>query len=277
MLDEIDVSLDNGDASPSEPEVEEVVYETTFDESFLNHVPEEHRPIVGKYVKDIDGKITKKFQEIHNQYKPYKELGEVEQLQRALHFTEHFQQNGEQVFAKMLKGFINHYGPENAYKELNRVLGLEVPEVSDNYIPEGGWEQEEPDPKDVQLQNVMSELEQLKAWRAEQQEQSEMAEAATQLDALIGQMHNARPDIPEEFMINGFAAGQNPQQILESWDSWFGGKANGQQPQQNSRPTPPIVGGQGGVPSSGQVDASKLDKQGRMNLAEQWLAAAQNQ
>lgn len=284
MPDEIDISLDGGtDASPSEPVVEETI-DYGLSESFLNQIPEEHRGIVGKYVKNWDGTVTKKFQDIHEQYKPYKELGELEELQRAAKFANEFRQNGEGMFGKMLKGFFETYG-DQAYARLNELMGIQTQQEAGEmaYNDDGEWEdfangEEEPDPRDIQLANMAEKLEQFEQWQAEQQEKAEMAEASSVLDNLVSQIHTARNDIPEEFILDGFAAMKNPQQIVESWDSWFGGRqTNGQQPVSTSRPLPPNVGGQGGVPSAGQVDVKSLDKQGRMALAEQWLANAQGQ
>ena len=54
------------------------------DYGFLKHLDPTERPVVEKYLKSIDGNITRRFQDIHSQYAPYKELGEVEQLRNAI-------------------------------------------------------------------------------------------------------------------------------------------------------------------------------------------------
>ena len=268
MPDELDLNIEGETASPATPPVEEL----TLGSQFLSNIPEQDRPIVQKYVKDWDGNVTKKMQALHEQYKPYKELGaDVEELKRAYAFTNNFRQNGPQMFGTMLKGFFEHYG-DNAYQELNRLLGIEAAAMSQD---QEQWQYtEEPDEDTIFRTQVQQELEELREFKQQYQQQQEHEAASRQFDQILQSVSQSRPDVPQQFIIQGFAAGEtNIQNILSSWDSYkeqFGG-------QQTSRPNPPVTGGQGGVPAQGQVDVSKLDKSGRMSLVEQMLAASQDQ
>lgn len=71
--------------TPVEPQLNEK------DWGFLKHLPEAERPIVEKYVKQVDANVTRRFQELHNSYAPYKELGEVEQLKNIVNLVNQMQ------------------------------------------------------------------------------------------------------------------------------------------------------------------------------------------
>lgn len=264
-MPELDASFD--DASPAEEPTENVeVVEDSLGNQFLSKIPEQDRPIVGKYVKDWDGNVTRKFQELQGQLKPYKELGAIEEIQKARQFYDVWQNNGEQVFGNLLKGFFQHYGDE-AYTKLNAMLGVEAMAEEQQ---EWEYETEEEDPRDVQIQNMQAELEEFKTWREQQENYVLEQQASSQLDEMIGAMHNARSDIPEKFILQGIAAGSNPEQIIAFYDELAANRGSQNTPRNTP---PPVMGGQGGVPS-GQVDVSKLDRKGRTALVAQFLEAA---
>lgn len=65
---------------------------------FLANIPDTDRPIVEKYVKDWDAGVTKKFQEIHGTYEPFKALGDLESLQQAVSLAELIDTNPQYVY-----------------------------------------------------------------------------------------------------------------------------------------------------------------------------------
>ena len=261
MPSEFDASLDEPSPAVSE---ESVVVEDSLGNQFLSKIPEQDRPIVGKYVKDWDGNVTRKFQELQGQLKPYKELGDLDQIRAAHNFYNNFRTNGNQMFGTMIKAFFEHYG-ETAGQELNRLLGIEMAQQ------EGDWEyqdEEEPDDNQIFQQNVVSEIEELRSFKETYEQQQLEAQLEKQVDSIVGAVHNARSDIPERFVLQGIASGATPEKIIAFYD-----EIRNSGSQQTSRNPPPIMGGQGGVPS-GQVDVSKLDAKGRKSLVAQYLAAS---
>lgn len=268
MPDELDASFES-DASPTE-DVVELTPEETLGNQFLSNIPEQDRPIVAKYVKDWDGKVTKKFQSIHDKYRPYKDMGELEELQKAYQFYGNFRSNGEQMFTQMLQGYIQHYGAD-APRMLMEALGVsDYQNGQQQSQDQWDYSQGEPTQQDVQFQNMQEELNQLREFQQQQIEFQQTQELEKQLDAILDQMHTARPDIPQEVLLQGIAAGIEPNTIVSNYDNLV--KSIGSQRQ---RPNPPTVmgAGQGGLPSS-QVDVAKLDAKGRKSLIEQYLAAS---
>lgn len=291
MPEPLNTSLNMPESSPdthqevAEPttasEAIEQAYSSAFfnGPEFLNKVPEQDRPIVAKYLQPVmqewDGGLTKKFQTHQEEIKRWKELGEYEELQRAKQIVNHFRTNGEKVFADMFKGWVETYGPEAIPKLQQLVYGeQQAPEMTDYQYGNGEFDEEESGPDDVWRNNIEQTVQQQQEMLQRFQEAEQERVAAEALDNVWNQVHTEHPDIPEWFFLQGIAAGVGPQDIINK----FGELTQGIGSQQNSRPNPPVVmgGGQGGIPS-GQVDAAKLDKKGRQALAEQWLAAAQQQ
>lgn len=267
----LDVSFE--EVSPGDQtETPELPSNTFFNQpEFLSSVPEQDRAIVQKYLKPVmsgwDAGINKKLEERANEVKKWSELGDYEEVQKARHFFNNFRTNGETIFAEMVKGYFQHYG-DQAPAKLNELLGVKVSDFQG--AEEYDYSEGEPDPNEVFQQNVMKELEEFRSWREEQQQAQVEQQLNTQLDNILGQMHTARPDIPQDYILQGISGGVDPQHIVDNYDALVKSISS----QQQSRPQPPIVmGGQGSIPS-GQVDVSKLDANGRKSAVEQWLAAS---
>lgn len=266
MDEQLDASFDDASPAPETTEETVEVVEDSLGNQFLSKIPEQDRQIVGKYVKDWDGNVTRKFQELRGQLKPYQELGELEQIQAAHNFYNNFRTNGTQMFGTMVKEFFKHYG-EEAPAQLEKLLGVTVSNQQEPVENEWDYSQEEPDETQVQLQNVQSELEQLREFRETYEQQQLESQLEKQVDSMVSAVHNQRSDIPERFVLQGIAAGAQPEAIIAFYDEI---RSSGSQ--QAPRNPPPIMGGQGGVPS-GQVDVSKLDSRGRKSAVVQFLAA----
>lgn len=71
-------------------------------DGFLKNVQEDHRPIVEQYIRDWDSGVTKRFQEIHSQYEPYKAFQEQgiqpEQLGLAIDVLQTLDSNPKQIY-----------------------------------------------------------------------------------------------------------------------------------------------------------------------------------
>lgn len=255
-------------ASPAEPTVE-LAPEETLGNQFLHGIPDQDRGIVAKYITDWDGKVTKRFQSIHDQYKPYKELGELEQLQAALNFQNNFRSNGNEVFKNMIQHWMQYHG-DNALPEMLKLLGAQNAEGPPQmtYTDDNGFDPgEPPDPRDIQLQNMQEKLDQFEQWQTAQEESRQLEEANKQLDSIVQNLHNQHGDFDDTYVITQIAAGATPEKAIEAYQNLVKGISS----QTPSRTPFKTMGGQGGVPS-GQVDVTKLDKVGRKAAVAQMLA-----
>lgn len=74
---------------------------------FLQRVDEADRATVEKYVKQWDAGVTRRFQELHGQYEPYKALGEPEQLQQAIAVMQLLEEQPQAIYQILLEDIQN--------------------------------------------------------------------------------------------------------------------------------------------------------------------------
>jgi hypothetical protein len=235
---------------------------------FLSKIPAQDRAVVGRYIKDWDAGVTKRFQDYSGRLKPYEALGPVDELTKYRQFAMNFRQNPEMMFKLMWEGLQEQYGDE-FQNQLARILEIEAQqEMSEQSFEQGnGYEQQEPDPNEVFQQNVVQELEELRAWRQEFEQSQVDAEEQVQLDSVLQTMHNQYGQFDDNFILLQLSQHGNVEQAIQAWQQMLG-QYSSPQPQ---RSAPKIMGGQGGVPS-GQVNAEQLRGKDRRNMVANMLA-----
>ena len=242
--------------SQQEPEVESLA------SPFLSKVPVQDRDVVGRYIKEWDAGVTKKFQEYSGKLKPYEALGPAEEIQRYVNFVKNFQQDPENIFRLMYYGLQEQYG-EEFEPELLRILQLEA--IPMNEEPQ--VTPEEHDPNQVFQQNVVQELEELRAWREEQVQAQQSAEENAQLDNVLGMMHNKFGAFDDNWILTRLADHGNVEQAIKEWHQMIGTYSQGTQ-----RQAPKVMGGQGGVPAE-QVNTKDLRGKDRREIVANMLQA----
>ena len=85
--------------------------EASLSSDFLANVPESDRAVVSRYIKDWDSGVTKKFQEIHGQYEPYKQLGDVDKLRQAVEVYD-LLDNSPEIIYETLKQHFSEIQPQ---------------------------------------------------------------------------------------------------------------------------------------------------------------------
>jgi len=274
-----DITFDEGTSGPvgesdsaGAEEVQESVEEEGLASPFLAKIPAQDRAVVARYIKDWDAGVTKKFQGIHSKYKPYEALGTVEELQRYQTLYNNLRTNPQQAFRLMFEGFQQQYG-DKFEAMLPQILGLE--EAMTDYQEDGeqyyaGSDDEDPDA--IFQQNVMTELEELRAWREEQEEAAATYEEEQQLNGVMQALHRQYGDFDDEGVLVRIAAHGDPHKAVQEWRSTVARYSqNGAQ-----RQAPKVMGGQGGVPSE-QVDTKALRGADRRMAVQNALAALDNQ
>jgi DNA-binding transcriptional MerR regulator len=251
---------DNGDSSNIEPSQAEPQEDLSLASPFLAKIPAQDREVVGRYVKDWDAGVTKKFQDYSGRLKPYENLGvPIEELQKYINLARNFQADPENVFRIMWNGLQEQYG-DGFDQELARILQLEAEDMSDDQEFYAGGDYEEPDPNEIFQQNVSQELEEFREWRQNLEAQQQSAEENAQLDNVLDMMHNRFGDFDDNWVLVRLAEHGNVQQAMQEWKQMLG-KYNQTGAQ---RQAPKVLGGQGGVPVD-QVNAKKLRGQDRRN------------
>lgn len=236
---------------------------------FLSKIPAADRAVVGRYVKDWDAGVTKRFQDYANRVKPYEALGTVDELRNYTTFVNNFRNNPEQMFKLMWEGLQEQYG-ESFQQELLRILQIEE-EMSEDYEAEQEGTESEPvgiDPNEQFQQNIIKELEELRQWRKDLEQSQEDAVGQAQLDSVLQTMHNQYGQFDDNFILLQLSRHGNAEMAIKAWQEMLGQYSS---PAPQQRPAPKIMGGQGGVPS-GQVNTEQLRGKDRREMVANMLA-----
>lgn len=260
-LGNIDLNLNN--AAPVEPHDSSSLLN-----SFLQGIPDQDRPIVQKYMKDWDSGVTKQFQKIHDEYKPFKELKLTPD---------------ELVKAEGLWEVLNS-DPHRMYRTLAEMIengDIEVPEeFLNNNDDQSNQPQAEQEPAALyeglpqafldRFQQMEQALLQVGEHLTTQQEQAQIDADNKVLDDLLGNMHTTHGEFDEDFILAKLASGHSPEQAIESYKSFV---ASLTAPKNTPSQVPAFLSGNGGVPTS-QGDPTKLNSKQTQQLMVEMLKAA---
>lgn len=240
-----------------------------FLQSILEQVDPAHRTIVEPYVQKWNSGVTRRFQELHGELSPYKELGaDPETLGNAYQLYQMLDENPEGVLA-LIQEAIGQQGPEGAPGQQPQGLG-------DPLAPQGDPQQVQPQgglpPELAERFNTFESVLEAMAEKFLDQQTTQTAEAEdAQLDQYLGHLKNEFGDFDEQFVVAKMMAGSSGEQAVQAYNAAIQAQVD-----KRSR-TPnvgPILGGGGAVPQGGKsvTDASAKETKA---LVAQILAASQ--
>lgn len=233
-----------------------------FGNPFLQNVDPAHKPIVEPYLKQWDANVTKRFQELHAQYQPYQQLGDIETLQQALYVQQLIDESPEQVIQALAQALNLQVGPAQGLGQ-NGNNNEEIPEEFEG-LPVGFVQ------KFQQQQQALEAMAQLML--NNQQTAQEYAEDA-ELDDLLSSMKQQFGDFDEEYVLSKMLAGADPEKAVQAYNQLVQTQLNqrGQTP-----PQFPILGGGGSLPQEAQKQITELNSKEVKNLVASVLAASNN-
>lgn len=201
-------------------------------EGVLAQIPEADRPVVEKYLKTWDSNVSKRFQEIHESYKPYKDLGEVEDLKAWVQAAKVLQEDPEYVYELLAK----ELGKQN--------ITQEPPKKSTSTAPVGGGQknfQELPPEILERLDKSDQILDQLARAFIAQATTTKQEQEDAQLDSFLDEMHREHGDFDEDYVLLKIYNGADPVQAIQDFQSRFGG--SGSNGSRGSSGPPVLTGG----------------------------------
>jgi type VI protein secretion system component VasK len=240
--------------------------EESISADFLKNVPDSDRAVVSRYIKDWDAGVTKRFQEIHSQYEPYKQLGDVQKLQQAIEVYD-LLDNSPEIIYETLK---QHFGE----------MQQQQPQPVDQQTPQAQQQQLNPqlqqalDPFLAPLQQKLQEQQGLMEKMAQvilqgNQREQEAAEDRA-LDQYLSELETRHGKFDQRAILMGLYEGKDGDVAVKEWKDSLAQYAP--QPQQNN--VPPPLGG-GSVPND-SVDVGQMSDKDVRALTANVFAALQN-
>jgi len=172
---------------------------------FLSNIPELDRQVVAKYIKDWDAGVTRKFQEIHSQYEPYKQLGaSPEDLQAAFNIYQQLNQD-----------------PKAFYQALADALGDELEEQGQQETPLQQVNpafQGLPPEFQAEYQQTRKAVEALAQYILDQQDSQKQQAEDAELDNYIKTLREKHGEFDEEYVLTKmYTAGMDGEQAIAAW------------------------------------------------------------
>ena len=237
---------------------------------YLQSIPEVDRNVVAKYLKGWQGGVTKRFQAIHDQYRPYKQYGSPEDVGNYQAFYNLMNESPMEMLKWMSENIpeVTQFFTGIMESQGQGQRGPQGQPSIDNPWADSGLPDEFVQQFQQQGQILQALAERVLSGEASGQEAQEDAE----LDDLIEQMHEAFGDFDEDAVLLRMYNGAEPQEAFEDWNNSMQEQVNLRTSQ---RPPPFVMGGNGSVPQGG-VDPSKLNAQDRMDYVAKMLTAARD-
>ena len=231
----------------------------------LEKFPTSLHPIAEEIFKEWDGNVTKRFQDLHSTYEPYKpfiEEWEPEAIQTALALAQALEAD-PQLFAQKLA---ESYGFAESEQGAANQQVEEVP-------PAYG---EDPDnPYAAQLKQQEELLRTLAdhvlSKEQAEQEQQRIAQEEQWYEQTMTALKEQYGDFDQDYVNRAMATGVDPEVAVKQFQSLVNSWATRQNaPAANA---PQIMGAGGGLPSL-QVDPAKLNSRETKNLVAEYLRKA---
>lgn len=228
---------------------------------FLDVLPTAFHSQVEPVLRDWDAGVNRKFQEIHDQYAPYKQFKDQGIDPETL------------MYGQQLMDLLDS-DPQKLYEALSQLPGItpaQAQQMTEDAVAESDYSEEEPlDPRIAQLEQGVQTMAQ---FLAAQVEQEEARTQDAQLEQELAAAKEAYGDYDMDYVLQ--YAYTNDATIEQSVQAY---KNFEQQILANSnRPKAPVILGNGGGVPSTAVNPSQLSDQERRALAVQMLTQAKQQ
>lgn len=220
---------------------------------FLARVPEADREVVGRYVRDWDAGVTRRFQDISARYQPYNELGDYQTLAQAKAVFEYLRDNPDKVYQTLHE----HFGQQQQ-------AGKPSPEDEWGELP----------PSVVQRLQAMDQQGQLLQALAERVigmgNQSQEAQEDAQLDQYMNWLSAQYGQFDEDYVLAKMSTGMDGAQAVQEFQQKYGGG----QPQRQAFT---VLSGGGAVGQQGTFNPAKAPGQDVRNVVGEMLKLAKEQ
>lgn len=242
----------------------------SYNHPFLDNIPDEEKPIVGKYIKSWDAGVQRRFMELHQQFDPYKQLGDLETLQKAQQFYDYFQRNPQDVYQRLQVAFSQQQQQQNPQLQQNGQGLNGYPEDVAPYFQQF-------DQRFNQFQQFQSQttqvLEALANYVMQGQQEKVHAQEDAELNRYMGFLKDEFGDFDEEYVLSLMHTGISGEQAVQRYQQAIQSQVNNMRAPEMGAP---VLSGGGGTPPSAK-SVTDLDRHETRNLVANVLAQAAQQ
>lgn len=240
--------------------------------NYLSELPESVRPLVEPAFKKWDADVTQRFQALHSEYDPWKEIlevGDPDAVQGALQVAQVLEQDP----GRFLKAFADAY-PELVQEALGQP---QTPNPQTPGSPEQGQGDLDPsDPLVQRINELQKMVEQVVGGFSNLTEQQMQDQNQKVLDDTLAQLHTQHGDFDDTYVLSQIAyRGLKPEQAIQEFKDNIVAKYG--QPQQQQNPSAPAVMPPGGGLPATPINAAELDDKATKALVASLLDAANQQ
>lgn len=220
------------ESAPPDPSGQGSSNEYSLASDFLQQIPEAHREIVSQYVPAWDAGVTRRFQALHQEVAPYKELGDAETLQQALQVYRLMDESPEVILA-ILQQELGQQTPQptfqqpvapQSYQPQGIPQGFQTPgqpPVGGGFAPSvpGQSPQFQGLPPEImekiQLQETV--LSHVAQFVIEQQQQATQAQEDMALEQELTLLKTQYGDFDEDYVLSLAEAGMDLDKAVQTW------------------------------------------------------------
>lgn len=256
------------DQPVSEPLVGQDELDESLGNAFLKNVPEVDRKVLEPYVKQWDAGVTKRFQRIHDTYRPYKDLGEVQDIQDAIRVYTMMNNDPESVI-KILAEYMEQDVTLTPRQQAQLAQAVQQQTAGQGETPELPYEGALPEEFLGEWGQIKQLVLGMGQFLASQQKVTQKQQEDQQLDSYLSELKTKHGDFNEEYVLMKMAQGVDGNEAVKAWRELVQAEIN--RAAGNTPKPPPVLNGHGAVPT-GHVDTSKLPAKGSKELLAQMLA-----
>jgi len=208
---------------------------------FLKNVNPADRPVLERYLKDWDANVTKRFQAIHDQYRPYKEFGDPDTLRSAMAVYQMLDTDPMQIYRILEAELADELGTQGTGQQQGQLPGGQQEEVSSEWgeLP----------PAAVQK---LSQMEQLLTAMAErlidQDKTTKQQKDDEQLQTTLDGLRKQYGEFDEEYVLSKMFRGMKPDEAVKAYKTFVTQTVS----QHGARRAPNVLTGASTIPAGQQ-------------------------
>jgi len=262
----VDTQLNSGFTDPTQQDQPTEAPDAPW-KSYVEKFPTSLHGTAEEVFKEWDGNVTKRFQDLHSTYQPYKEYvdeWEPSAIGQAIALAQALESDPEAFY----KALATSYG----FAESEQGAANQLPQQTEVPPPGFGEEDSPWAPRLDQQEQLLSSLaDYIIGQENAKKEQTEFAQQDQWLNQTMDTLKQQHGAFDEGYVMQAIASGVDPEAAVTQFQSLVSSWATRQNAPSANAPT--IMGASGGLPSA-QVDPSTLSNADTKNLVAEYLRKA---